>query len=146
MPNNPSAQSPRSIERALQLTSSHEDAESTKLNPLYHGVADTFGLVGRRAGICISALRTALSLTSRPLNQQLSASLGWARSKRRIRRSSFRSAVQISPQRRCSQFPLFIFLLMPCQPLLSSLLHEIGGGPVQVERRLLDRPNDFRIY
>src|SRR5580704_4764130 len=39
-----------------------------------------------------------------------------------------------------------LFVLMPLQPLLGRLLHEIRGGPVQVECRLLDGPNDVRIH
>ena len=32
------------------------------------------------------------------------------------------------------------------QPLLTGFLHDIRGGPVQVERRLLDGPDDVRIH
>ena len=78
----------------------------------------------------------------RPLRQQLSASLGW-----RIRQVAFRircpcddiAAAPLQP------FPLF-FTLMPLQPLLGGLLHQVRGSPVQVECHLLDGPNDVRIH
>ena len=47
-----------------------------------------------------------------------------------------------------SQFPI-IRWSAPAEAdlaLLTGFLHDIRGGPVQVERRLLDGPDDVRIH